>query len=413
VVTLTVPEMPTDATPTVELVGAVSDIAGNELTEGDVTASDGVGPTVAIAVSPDPCGAGDATFDLTFSEAMKTSVDPTVEFTRDGGTETVTGDWTGTTTWQGTFDISGLDGQEFESVVTVTLGEDLAANVMAEATGSFNIDTLVGTPTFSPADEATIYTASPLVRIVFSEEVTITEATFGGEDVLVDLNTTDNKTFKLTTEDLAAGEYTISVSAEDALGNTGGPFEATFTVAAALSYDIELNAGWNLISLPLVPDDTSIDAVLSGLSVPGSVSKIWAYDAQTKSWSYYVPSSGVGELSVMRDGVGYFVEMSADTTLTIHGSVLPEPPSPPQSYNVYAGWNLIGCTTQTSPIADEAYLASVAIDYTHIWGYDASTDYFVVYPDAGAGGIGTGQMEAGMGYWIWMTADGVIVPSLL
>lgn len=407
VVTLTVPEMPTDATPTVALVGAVSDIAGNELTEpDDVTASDGVGPTVAIAVSPDPAGAeGDATFDLTFNETMKTSVALTVEFTRDSGTETVTGGWTTTTTWQGAFDISSLTDQEFASVVTVTLGEDLAANVMAEATGSFDIDTKVAA-TFSPGNGDTIYTASPVVRISFGEVVTITAATFDDEDVLADLVTSDNMTFRLITEVLAAGSYTITVSAEDQLGNTSTSETATFTVAAATSYDIALYEGWNLISLPLVPDNPLIDAVLSGIS--GTVSKVWAYDAQTEEWSYYVPDPGIGELGVMRDGVGYWFEMSGDATLTLNGSVLPEPPNPPQSYDVYEGWNLIGSTTQVA-IINEDYLASVLGDYTHIWGYDVSAGYFVVYTVVLSGET----MSPGMGYWIWMTADGVIVPPLL
>jgi len=404
-VTLTVAAMATDATPLVTLTGnGVSDLAGNFVTEGEVEATDAIKPVVAIMVTPDPCGVGDATFNLTFSEVMKVLVSPTVTFTpaTPGSPISVTGAWTTSTKWQGTKAVT--DDMDGMATISVSGAKDMPENTMvADTDDTFTIDTSVAAPTFSPADGATIYTASPVIRITFSEVVTITAATFDGEDV--DLTTTNNKTFKLATEALAAEAHTISVSAEDDLGNTGSPFTATFTVAVVLSYDIDLSAGWNLISLPLIPGDPSVDAVLSGISVPDTVNKVWAYDAETKTWSYYVPDPGIGGLSVMRDGAGYWIEMSDDATLTINGSVLPEPPSPPQSYDVYARWNLIGCTTQTSPIEADVYLASVDGKYTQIWGYDPSTGYFVVLPP-----VGTNEMLPGMGYWIWMTEDGVIVP---
>gem|GEM_PF-1980653 len=411
VVTLTVPEMATDATPTIELVGAVSDIAGNELTEGEVIATDGVGPTVAIAVSPDPCGAEEATFDLTFSEIMKTSVAPTVVFTDTSGPKTVTGGWTSTTTWQGTYDVSGLIAQELESVVRVTGGKDLPGNVMAEATGSFDIDTSVAAPTFWPADGATVYTTSPVVRVTFTEAVTITAATFDGESVT--LTTTNNKTYRLATEGLAEGSHTISVSAEDALGNTGSG-SATFTVS--VSQDISLSEGWNLISLPLIPDDSSIDVVLADIS--NSVNMVEYYynnGPEDQGWLWYQPGVAESTLTTMEDGKGYWVNMSSSATLTITGSQMPPAGELPPTYPVAEGWNLIGFKS-TADMTNTDYLINLnpGTGYTVLWGYDPDEGYFNVYPmnqhPDGGENPNIGDMEVGHGYWLWATESGIIVP---
>ena len=47
---LTVPAMPTDATPEVELTGSVSDVAGNPVSSGEVTALDGIAPSATLSV---------------------------------------------------------------------------------------------------------------------------------------------------------------------------------------------------------------------------------------------------------------------------------------------------------------------------------------------------------------------------
>ncbi|MCD6567707.1 MAG: hypothetical protein J7K94_03110 [Dehalococcoidia bacterium] len=404
VVTLTVPEMPTDATPTVALVGAVSDIAGNELTEpDDVTATDGVGPTVAIAVSPDPAGAAEATFTLTFNETMKTSVDPTVTFTDTDsatppGGNTVSGDWTTTTTWQGTFDISTLaTAQEYESEVTVTSGQDLAENVMEEATGSFDIDTLVAAPTFWPVESATVYTDSPVVRVTFTEEVTITAATFDDEDVLADLTTTDGKTYRLATEGLEECEHTIMVSAEDSLGNIITDASATFTVS--VSQNITLYEGWNLISLPLIPDDSDIATVMS--SVSDNVTVVHYYDAANSEWLSWSPDGTFTSLATMEDGKGYWVSMTAEDTLTVTGREMPVPPVVPPTYDVVVGWNLIGLKS-VSPMNATDYLLSIEGTYPVLWSYDAEAGLYSNVKD--------GTMEVSHGFWLWALEAGTIVP---
>ena len=53
------------------------------------------------------------------------------------------------------------------------------------------------------------------------------------------------------------------------------------TVPQGSWYPIELYKGWNLISLPLVPANSSISNVLSLLLKEGLLEGVWTYDAET------------------------------------------------------------------------------------------------------------------------------------
>jgi len=53
------------------------------------------------------------------------------------------------------------------------------------------------------------------------------------------------------------------------------------------TYEISLYSGWNLISLPLIPDSSNIEDVLAGIE--GNVISVWAYDAETENWRLCAP----------------------------------------------------------------------------------------------------------------------------
>ncbi len=415
--TLTVAEMATDATPLVTLTGnGVADLAGNFLTEGEVEAADKIEPEVAIVVAPDPAGVEEVTFTLSFSEAMNVIVPPTVTFNPDigGGPFAVTGAWTTSTEWQGTAAVT--DAMEGVADISVTSARDVAVspNIMvADIDDTFTIDTLIEA-TFSPGEGDTIYTASPVVRISFGEVVTITAATFDGEDVLADLTTTDDMTFRLATQDLTEESHTIIVSAEDELGNTITDASAAFTVE--VSQTISLSEGWNLISLPLIPDDDTIDVVLADIS--DSVTMVEYYynnGPEDQGWLWYQPGVAESTLTTMEDGKGYWVNMSSPATLTITGSQMPPPPALPPTYAVAEGWNLIGFKS-TAAMDNDVYLVNLGVDigYTILWGYEPDEGYFNVHPmnehpDVADSAIG--DMEVWHGYWLWATESGIIIPT--
>ena len=143
----------------------------------------------------------------------------------------------------------------------------------------------------------------------------------------------------------------------DAAGRTGaGP---VFQQAGITSYDITLKPGSNLISLTLMPDDTAIEAVLAGIL--DRVETVWQYDISgpDPKWRSYAPGAP-SDLSVMRDGPGYWVhlkhDVAGDAVLTVPGREATGP-----ARRVVQGWNLVGFTATTAGDAATDRAALVAL----------------------------------------------------
>ena len=178
-------------------------------------------------------------------------------------------------------------------------------------------------------------------------------------------------------------------------------FTTATEVLPATSYPIQLNAGWNLISLPLIPTNSAIANVLSGIS--SNVDVVWYYDAATQAWSSYIPGSG-GSLAAMEDGKGYWIFMKNADTLIINGSETPAAgPQTLPAYSVVGNkWNLIGFKSATSkPVKD--YITQIG-NSDVLWVY--KNGYAPVHPS------GAGIMESGYGYWLYPFVNGYsIVPT--
>ena len=196
--------------------------------------------------------------------------------------------------------------------------------------------------------------------------------------------------------------YYFVVNSTDQHGNSNQSNEYDFTTEIL---HIPLQAGWNLISLPLIPEDTSVDMVLS--PIMGDYSIIWAYNASDTAdhWKKYDPSAPFGnDLINIEPGKGYWIMMISDDTLPISGTV-------PEStdINLTTGWNLIGYNSLDSqPIAD--VLSSINGNYSVIWAYDASdtADHWKKYDPSAPFGNDLANMEAGKGYWIMLTTDDIL-----
>ncbi|GAH06040.1 unnamed protein product, partial [marine sediment metagenome] len=74
-------------------------------------------------------------------------------------------------------------------------------------------------------------------------------------------------------------------------------------------YQIQLYGGWNLIGIPFIPEDPSIDVML--YNIMDYVESVWAYDGETGFWSSY-SSSAPSDLNEILDGKGYWIKVSAD-----------------------------------------------------------------------------------------------------
>jgi hypothetical protein len=176
---------------------------------------------------------------------------------------------------------------------------------------------------------------------------------------------------------------------------------------------IYLTGGWNLISLPVVPFDTSIDNVLAALAYPYDLLSVWHYDPCEDEWLVY--GEGHTSLKTMEAGKAYWIRMrypdeqhpdpavsgTYPYALWVFGTRRPMPPSLPSSYNVCAGWNMVGFTS-TEAMAPTDYLSSFSpSEYGTVYGWDPVLANWVSNP---------AKLVPGRGYWIPFSAAGTICP---
>jgi len=165
--------------------------------------------------------------------------------------------------------------------------------------------------------------------------------------------------------------------------------------------DIPLAAGANLVSFPVVVDDTAISSVLA--SVWSKVSKVYAYDASDtlNPWKVYDKSlpPGASTLTHLDNTQGFWVYLSSAGTLTVEGQ--------------FPGWTIFqlqpGANLISWPAMDErsvAYVISPIGDkVTKIYRYDSSDpgNPWRVYDASLPPGANTlTHFEPGAGYWIYV-----------
>jgi hypothetical protein len=166
---------------------------------------------------------------------------------------------------------------------------------------------------------------------------------------------------------------------------------------------IMLEAGWNLMSPPIVPDDTNIATILT--PIRSKVVTVWSYSAASKTWIFFKPPAA-GSLKTLQDGVGYWVFMTAPAVLNVTGSVIPAAQSPP-SYPLVAGWNLVGFKPEPTMRNETVsqYLTSISgsYDQNNVWIYENTNDNWIR-------ANGSTWLVPGQAMWILMTTSATLKP---
>jgi len=172
--------------------------------------------------------------------------------------------------------------------------------------------------------------------------------------------------------------------------------EVIYIEGAVTTYNISLSAGWNLISIPVRPQDRSIGAVLE--SIEGKYSKVFTYD---NGWEYKAKVDGTwyGSLNEMDIGIGYWVYMDEKATLTVTGEEVGA------NIDLNGGWSLIGYPS-TTPRSISSALLSIDNNYDRIFTYNAGSgwEYMALYDGTWYGTLT--EMSPGKGYWVHTTNGG-------
>ena len=207
-------------------------------------------------------------------------------------------------------------------------------------------------------------------------------------------------------------EHNLKYYCVDVLGNKGPIDEEKFKVEGT-TFRIQLNKKWNLISVPFVMLNDSIDDVFK--DVAEDIESVWTYDAEANKWYVYTPNDGPDSLHEMKPGWGYWVKAKNDTTLLIGGSLFSPAKTPPEKKVVH-GWNLIGYfgtdgeTVYDGPDGDgkPVYCALFSLIDTVI-GFPRWSSLVTYWepdnPDQWKYFDLTDSMDPGAGYWLEMDVN--------
>ena len=240
--------------------------------------------------------------------------------------------------------------------------------------------------------------------------VEIVSITLNGNDVSDNVAEVEDNKYTLAARDLATGEYELKVTGRDDVGNeVKGTYE--FDVVVRKAYKLSLIPGWNLVSVPGTPLDSSIGSVM-GDSMQASI--VLAY--QDDAWLTAVNDNGTwrGTLTDIVGGYGYWVQTTAFESITAlipetdTSSVLP-------TARVIKGWNLLGVVDVLQAKAgdppsggDEADDYFDNISWKVAYSFDTSSNSWAkAIPEDGAN---DDEVVNGNGYWVWSTEAGVLVP---
>ncbi|MCY4450253.1 MAG: hypothetical protein OXE02_15565 [Chloroflexi bacterium] len=334
-----------------------------------------------------------------------------------------------------------------------------AAGLLAEIDRQFNngnedaaggdIEDEIGTVTPRSDDKGQeTESANPFVKLDFGFEaaeykdgtfedshgsVGVTEITLNGDNVMANLNRVSATSHSLITRDLEVGAYTVEYTAVDDAGNE---FEGEFTfdVNERQPYEISVQPGWNLVSLPATPVEPAIGSVLANNQY---ISPVLGY--QQGDWITAIredDGTWRGRLMEIEGGYGYWVHARTFESIeTMLSQVDPAGTLP--TVPVTAGWNLLGVldifqNAENNPpgekdadgnFADANYEADnyfSSIPWRVAYTYDTTQSLWVKatpgvtatvpHPTVEAETIPVEEIQNGKGYWVWSPTPSTLVP---
>ena len=290
---------------------------------------------------------------------------------------------------------------------------------------TFRLDKTAPVLKNDPDGDGTVGSTTTLPRpyVIFeftdNSDVTVVSASFGGDDVLAKLASTNNKKYFMVPEaDLAASTYVVKAKGTDLAGNKGAEGSYNLKVTSRKDYKATLLAGWNLMSFPSDPISNGIGNVFTNTGID----QVVAYDAMSKGSPWQVATkdsaSGTfsGSLSSIHSGHGYWVHSTefASQSVSLTGPEGPSATAPPSipSIELAAGWNLVGVVDATKALtqADEGtqykrnkvYLGSSnGSSVTKAYEYDTSNLTWVAVDIEGDADNDANAVNIGEAFWVF------------
>ncbi len=240
--------------------------------------------------------------------------------------------------------------------------------------------------------------------------VALVSVTLNGNDVSDHVAEVEDNKYTFAGQNLGIGEYELKVTGRDDVGNeVSDTYE--FEVTARAAYEVDLIPGWNLVSVPGTPLDSSVQSVM-GDTMQATI--VLAY--QDDAWLTAVNDNGTwrGTLTDIVGGYGYWVQTTAFESIsalipeTDTSSILP-------TASVIAGWNLLGVVDVLQADAgdppsggDEADDYFDNIEWKVAYSFNTSENTWA--KSIPGDGDNDDEIVNGKGYWVWSTEAGTLVP---
>jgi len=214
---------------------------------------------------------------------------------------------------------------------------------------------------------------------------------------------------------LTNGIKTIIITGSSSGAQT---FSAAFNVTATAT--INLAQGWNLISLPLVPNDPTIanmipSNVQAQMTAPyGQIVDLTYLSggAAAPTWRWWTPGWGGSTFSTMDDGKAYWIYVNQACSFTVTGTACgaasPGAVPPPRAYWMYYstsypdGWNLLGFKSSQTSVKASDYLVSLP--------GGTYSPLLYRYDGAWVSVSASDNLTPGAGYYIRMYSNGSVMP---
>jgi hypothetical protein len=190
-------------------------------------------------------------------------------------------------------------------------------------------------------------------------------------------------------------DYSIKVTARDSLANeTTIKSEKTFTVVGD-SLAQSSNAGWSLISLPIIPDDSTLTAIF-GDDLVNHPYYVWGYK---QSEGYKTPS-------FLKFGIGYWLGLLTNNNWDVIGTAVEDDST---QQGLFTGYNIIGNNFVRNVFKNNLLFQKNNIQYTFA---DAVTNGLIsntIFGYNGAGYVSRDTLELFKGYWLGALQEDVIM----
>lgn len=280
------------------------------------------------------------------------------------------------------------DSVEAETPQDFTVQLDVTSNQDVEVWG------MVTPPNYQPPTVTEEYT-SPVVNL----------------DKIVLTPSESNKDFTGQYTFPCAGAYTVTYYAKDSNGMVIASPPQTFGVTGdACGFVAKISSSWNLLSLPRMPADSTVGAVLG--PIKDHLTSAWKWENET--WSVYLPtlsqssftnyinSKGFSALTAIDVGQGFWLNSETEQNLNITGTIPVD-----TSLSLTKGWNLLGLKGDT-PQAVTDFVSGNGSQIASIWKWEGGT-WSVNLPGENDGGKGYADSKGfghlstitpGEGFWV-------------